>query len=182
MRRRIAATAVLAAGLLIATAGCTFLTPQATEIKYDPSDGVSLNVGDLQVRNALVISPKGTDGNLVGVFINTSKSPIEVEVQYTSHGALKATTEELDIPLAAGQVLSLGNPGVPQEVFQGLNVPPGALAKVFVEYDGVAGKNVDLPVLINSDGSYNGDAPKPTPTPTPTATDVIPIPTSSAKP
>ena len=134
------------------------------------------------MRNALVISPKGTDGTLVGVFINTSKSPIEVEVQYTSHGALKASTQELDIPLAAGEVLSLGNPGVPQEVFQGLNVKPGALAKVFIEYEGAAGKNVQLPVLIDSDGAYEGDDPTPTATPTPAASDVVPIPTSSAKP
>ena len=179
MRRRIAATAVLAAGLIIGTAGCTFLAPQATLIKYDPSDGVSVNVGDLQVRNALVISPKGTDGTLVGVFINTSKSPIDVQVQYTSHTASGASTESLDIPLTAGEVLSLGNPGVQQEVFQGLNVPPGALAKVFIQYGTVTGKNLSLPVLINSDGAYNGDAPSPTPTPTSTAT---PLPTETPNP
>jgi len=179
VRRRIAAAAVLAAGLVIGTGGCTFLAPQATLIHYDPSDGVSLNVGALQVRNALVISPKGTDGALVGVFINTSKSNIEVEVEYTSHVNGKATPRGIDIPMTSGQVISFGNPGVTQLVFNALNIKPGSLAKVFVQYGSVSGKYVDLPVLINSDGDYNGDAPSPTPTPTAT---VSPIPTKSPKP
>src|SRR5471032_3338754 len=85
VRRRIAVAAVLAVGLALGTAGCTFFAPQATLIKYNPSDGVSLDLGKLQVRNAFVISPKGTDANLIGVFINSGSSPISVELEYTAH-------------------------------------------------------------------------------------------------
>ncbi len=131
MRRRIAATAVLAIGLALATAGCTLLAPQATLIKYDPSDGVSANVGQLQVRNALVISPKGTDGTLVGVFINTSKKPLLFEVQYTNYSSGKGKLDLIDETLKPGEVLSLGNPGVAQKVLYGLNVAPGSLASIF---------------------------------------------------
>jgi hypothetical protein len=179
VRRRIAAAAVLAVGLVISTAGCTFLAPQATLIHYDPSDGVSLNVGHLEVRNALVISPKGTDGTLVGVFINTGKAAIAVDVDYKSHTGGSTSTQTIEIDLTPGQVLSLGNPGVPQRVLEGLNVRPGSLAKVFVQYGSVSGKYVDLPVLINSDGDYTNDAPSPTPTPTAT---LSPIPTKSPRP
>jgi hypothetical protein len=179
VRRRIAAAAVLAVGLVFGTAGCTFFSPQATLIHYDASDGVSLNVGHLEVRNALVISPKGTDGALVGVFINTSTKSLPVEIEYTSHSTGKATTDVVEVDLAAGQVLSFGNPGVAQLVFRALNVPPGALARLYIEPVGASGKYLSVPVLINSDGDYNGDAPSPTPSPTAT---LSPIPTKSPKP
>ncbi|MEJ1229825.1 MAG: hypothetical protein WDM88_02985 [Galbitalea sp.] len=185
MRRRIAAAAVLAVGLALGTAGCTFFAPQATLLAYNPSDGVSLNVGKLQVRNAFAISPKGTDANLVGVFINTSKSDVVVELQYTAHvnGKSKVTNELL--PLTAGDVVSLGNPGVPQIVFRNADVKPGALLKIFVVYGDtasgvtVSGKNLQIPVLNGSQEAYKHLGPTPTPKPTPTGT---PLPTMSPTP
>jgi hypothetical protein len=181
VRRRIAAAAVLAIGLMLGTAGCTFFAPQATLIKYDPSDGVSLNVGAVQVRNAFVIAPKGTDANFIGVVINTGKSEIIVDFQYTAHVDGKSKVTDAPIALAPGQVESFGNPGVPQLVFRDANVPAGALMKVFVVYGTkagvtVSGKNVLLPVLTGTQSYYSGLAPSPLPSPTPTDTST-PIPT-----
>lgn len=179
MRRRIAAAAALAVGLAIGTAGCTFLAPTASLIKYNPSDGVSLNVGKLQVRNAFVISPKGTDANLIAVLINSGNSTVHVELQFTSHADGKSTRESIDKTLTAGEVLSLGNPGVKQVVFRKADVAPGALLTVFIQYGGVEGKNLQLPVLNGTQSYYKGLGPSPvpthtstpTPTPTPTPTD-----------
>ncbi|HEY2643025.1 MAG TPA: hypothetical protein VGI56_04650 [Galbitalea sp.] len=179
MRRRIAATAILAAGLMLGTTGCTFFAPQATLIPYDASDGVSLNVGQLQVRNALAISPHGKDASLIGVFINNSDHEITVNVQYTARAAASPSRETVSFPLAAGKVLSLGNPGVPPEVLRNAGIKPGALLTVFVQYGEVSGKNVQVPVLTGSEASYVGLAPSPTPTPTGFAT---PIPTLTAVP
>jgi hypothetical protein len=184
VRRRIAATAVLAVGVALATAGCTFLAPTATAIQYDPSDGVSLNLGVVQVRNAFVIAPKGTDANLIGVVINTSKTDIIVDFQYTAHVDGKATVTDEPVALSPGQVKSFGNPGVPQVVFRNADVPAGALLKVFVVYASkagvtVSGKNLLLPVLDGSQSYYSGLAPSPTPTAIPTDTG-IPTPTPTA--
>ena len=181
MRRRIAATAVLAVGLALATAGCTFLAPQATLIKYNPSDGISANVGDLQLRNVFVVAPKGTDANLVGVFINTSKKAEQVELQYTTHVSGKAVVTETLVDMTAGEVISFGNPHVKQLVFRKADVPAGALLKIFVQYGTVSGKNIQLPVLTGTQTYYKGLAPSPLPkvTPTPTAT-AIPTPTPTA--
>jgi hypothetical protein len=185
VRRRIAATAVLAFGVALATAGCTFLAPTATAIQYDPSDGVSLNVGSLQLRNAFVIAPKGTDANFIGVVINTSKSAMIVDFQYTSHAGGKTKVTDALVPLPAGAVESFGNPGVPQLVFRSADAKAGALLKVFVEYGdktgaiSVSGKNVLLPVLDGSQSYYNGLGPSPLPSPTPTDTN-IPTPTPTA--
>jgi hypothetical protein len=181
VRRRIAAAAVLAVGLAFGTAGCTFLAPQATLIQYNASDGVNANVGNLQVRNAFVISPKGADANLIGTFINTGKSTITLGLQYTSHVGGSALRVTIKKKLTAGEVLSLGNPHVKQVVFRKADVPPGALLTVFVQYGNVQGKNLPLPVLDGSQSYYAGLAPSPVPTktstPTPTAT---PTPTSTA--
>lgn len=178
MRRRIAVTAALAIGLAFGTAGCTFLAPQATLIKYNASDGVDLNVGKLQVRNAFVISPNGKDANLIGVLINTSDSPIAVKLQFSSGSA--GTSKTLTEHLKAGEVLSLGNPGVKQVVFRKADVKPGALLTVYIQYGNEQGKNLQLPVLNGSQSYYTGLAPSPaptttstpTPTPTPTSTTV----------
>ena len=116
MRRRIAVAAVLAVGLALGTTGCTFLTPVATLIKYNPGNGVSLDLGKLQVRNAFAISPKNTDANLIGVFINSGSSEIDLGIQYTSHTGGSAQSKTVHVALAAGQVISFGNPGVKQVV------------------------------------------------------------------
>jgi hypothetical protein len=179
VRRRIAVAAVLAVGLVLGTTGCTFFAPQATLIKYDPSDGVGLNLGKLQVRNAFVISPKGTDANLIGVFINSGSSDIEVELQYTTHtgGAAKSVT--VDQELNAGQVISFGNPGVKQIVFRGADVKAGSLLKIFVQYGSVSGQNLELPVLDGSQAAYQHLGPSPLPKPTHTST-ATPTPTPTA--
>lgn len=182
MRRRIAAAAVLAAGLVLGLTGCTFFAPQATLIQYDPGDGVSLNVGSIQVRNAFVISPKGTDANFIGAVINNSSQDVVVDFQYTEHVNGKDKVTDVPFGLKPNQVESFGNPGVPQLVFRKANVKAGALLKIFVVYATkagvtVSGKNVLLPVLDGSQSYYSGLAPSPLPSPTPTIT---PTPTSTA--
>jgi hypothetical protein len=170
VRRRIAAAALLAVGVALASTGCTFLAPTATAIKYDPSDGVSLNLGHLQVRNAFAISPKGTDANLVGVFLNSGSDPIDVELQYTAHvkGASQVLTTHFEVD--PGKPVSYGNAGVKQVVFRNANVPAGALLKIFIQYDTTAGRNLLIPVLDGSQAAYQHLKPSPLPKPTPTAT------------
>jgi hypothetical protein len=179
VRRRIAVAAVLAVGLALGTTGCTFLAPQATLIKYNPSDGVQLNVGKLQVRNAFAISPKNTDATLVGVFINSGSTEMNLNIQYTSHtgGADKSVT--IHENLKAGQVISFGNPGVKQVVLRGADAKAGALLSIFLQYGSVSGKNLQIPVLNGSQAAYKADDPSPLPTHTSTAT---PTPTASLIP
>jgi hypothetical protein len=180
VRRRIAIAAVLAVGLVLGTTGCTFFAPQATLIKYDPSPGVSLNLGKLQVRNAFVVSPKGTDANLIAVFINSGSSEIDVKLQYSSHTGGTAKTITLPpVALKPGEVISYGNPGVTQLVFRSADVKPGSLLKIFVQYGSVSGQNLLLPVLNGTQLAYQHLAPSPLPKPTETPT-ATPTPTPTA--
>lgn len=170
MKVRIATAVALAVGLALGTAGCTFFAPQATLIHYDPSDGVSTTVGGIELRNLLVISPNGTDANLVGVMINSTGSDQTVSFQYTRHadGATQRVNEPVLLP--AGAIVSFGNPGVQQLVFRDANVQPGALLSVFIQYGDETGKKVRIPVLDGSQPIYSDLTPSPTPTPIPTIT------------
>jgi hypothetical protein len=170
VKRRIAVAAVLAVGVALGSTGCTFLAPQATLIKYNPSDGVSTNIGKLQVRNAFAISPKGTDANLIGVFINSGTSPIDVELQYTAHAKGESQVLTTHFELEPGKPVSYGNPGVKQIVFRNADVKPGALLKIFIQYGSTAGQNLLIPVLDGSQAAYSTLKPSPLPKPTPTAT------------
>lgn len=170
MRRRIAIGAVLAVGLALGTTGCTFFAPVATAIKYNPSDGVSLDLGKLQVRNAFVISPKGTDANLVAVFLNSGSNPINVEVEYTAKVKGEPQVLATHFTIEPGNPVSFGNPGVKQLVFRNADVKPGSLLNVFIQYGSVSGRNLLLPVLDGSQSEYSDLGPSPLPKPTPTAT------------
>ncbi len=45
--------AAVAAGVLLS--GCQIVSPRQTDVMYDAGDGVSIDVGDLQVRNLVVV-------------------------------------------------------------------------------------------------------------------------------
>jgi hypothetical protein len=173
VRARIAASAVLAVGLVLGTTGCTFMTPVATMNHYDPSDGISADVGNLQLRNVFVISPKGKAANLVGAIINTGDSAESVQLQYTSHAGGSEKTTNATIKLDAGQIISYGDRGVKQVVFNDTGIKPGALLTVFVQYGSTTGKKLQLPVLDGSQTAYAHLTPKPKPTHTPTPTPTV---------
>ncbi len=126
------------------------------------------------MRNAFAVSPKGTDANLIGVFINSGSSEMNLTIQYTSHTGGTSRSVSIHEKLSAGQVISFGNPGVKQAVFRGADVKPGALLTIFLQYGSVSGKNLQIPVLNAQLQAYKNLGPSPlpthTPTPTPTAT------------
>jgi len=52
----------------------------------------------------------------------------------------------------------------------GIDVVPGSLLKLYVQYGSQQGKQIDVPVLTDELPEYDGLLPTPTPTPTPTVT------------
>ena len=59
-------------------------------------------------RNAFAISPKGTDANLVGVFINSGSEPIDVELQYTAHVDGESHVRTTHFEIDPGKPVSYG--------------------------------------------------------------------------
>ncbi|MFC6357023.1 hypothetical protein [Luethyella okanaganae] len=143
MRARIAASVILAAGILLGTSACNLVAPQATTKHYDASDGVSADIGDLDVRNAILISETGTDGNLVVTVVNKAGTAARLAVQFESKG--KKITQH--VVLAGDSTTVLGEPDGEVVILRGIDSIPGSLVPVFFQYGEASGKELLIPVL-----------------------------------
>ena len=166
MRTRIAASAVLAIAILSGTVGCGLLAPQATTIQYDAGDGVSGNVGDVAIRNAILVSDDGSTANLVVTIVNKGDSAHNLNVQYEA-GSEKVTQS---LTVAANSSVSLGTPDEPAMTLEGIDTQAGELFPVYMQYGNETGVELLVPVLDGSIGTYSTLIPTATPTPTATAT------------
>jgi hypothetical protein len=197
VRSRVAVSALLAAGVLLGSTGCAFFSPVATQIPYDPSDGISTTVGDVKVRNAMAITNDGDTVNLVMYVLNSSTEPVEVRFEYDFEGTEPAESDKSEIvELEAGESISFGNgssgdadtsangadnsdaaddvDAAPNLILTDANAEPGGLMPVFVQYGDETGKTMLVPVL--DEAIYSDLVPEPVVTRTPTST---PTPTAT---
>ncbi|AJM77247.1 hypothetical protein [Rathayibacter toxicus] len=157
MKARIAASVVLAVGVTLGTAGCDLLTPQATLKAYDASDGVSANIGDLAIRNALVISDKGEKGTLVVTIVNTGSTTHTLEVQYES--GVGRTSAKVELTPGRTEIGPQSAKSIPMPHLASL---PGSLVPVYFQYGSQQGKELLVPVLTNALPEYSTLTPAPT--------------------
>lgn len=146
---------ILASALVVGTAGCTFLTPQATLNQYDPSDGVSANLGDLQLRNVLAIANE--DGSAASLLFSVTNrgGPHALKIQFDGDDGKTTTSQVID----GNSTTTFGNTvDEPQIVLANSGVPAGGLLPVYFQYGTVEGKLVLVPVL-DATGIYSELAP-----------------------
>jgi hypothetical protein len=184
VRTRIVASVVVAATLLLSTTACTFLTTQSTLKVYSPSDGVDATVGQVDVRNAMLLSRNGQQASFVVSMINNGQKEATVRIQYESKNASGSTRKvNTSVQLAGGQVKTFGSSDTRQLIFNGIDTKPGALFPVFVQYGTLTGDQMLVPVLNGSIPPYGTLLPTATPTPTPTPTSTVtPSPSDSPTP
>jgi hypothetical protein len=157
----------LAALLAIGLAGCNFVTPNAALKPYDPSDGVSTRVGDVDVLNVMVLSEDGASGNLVFSAYNSAGDDVELTAQYVSDGA----KENLSFPLPARELSDFGFAEGEQVFLTSIDAKPGSMLPIYFQYGDRQGRELLVPVLDGSLEQYSPFLPQtPTPTPTPTIT------------
>jgi hypothetical protein len=174
VRARVAASAGLTALVAIALAGCNFITPQATLVPYESSDGVSGKVGDVDVLNAVVLSEDGASGNLLFSALNSSDDDVELAVQFESGG--ERVTIDLDVEAGSIGQFGFGEGG--QVFLADIDTKPGGLIPIYFQYGSAQGRELLVPVLDGAQAEYSPFLPTPTPTPTPTAEpDATPTPT-----
>lgn len=169
MRARVVASAALAAVVAIALAGCNFVTPNAALKPYDPSDGVSTRVGDVDVLNVMVLSDDGVSGNLIFSAYNTGTDDVELSAQYLSDGE----KQNVSFDLPAGQLSDFGFAEGEQVFLTSIDAKPGSVLPIYFQYGAAQGRELKVPVLDGSLEQYSPflpQTPTPTPTPTPTAT------------
>lgn len=93
-RRRRLGTAGVAAALAAGLSGCQFASPVTTEIVYNPGEGVIVNVGEVAVRDLLVISQGyGAPGLISGLAVNHGSTPVQVTFTVADAGSRPPTGE-----------------------------------------------------------------------------------------
>ena len=161
---RLAVSVAVAAALAVGTTGCTLLAPTATKIQYDPADGVSVNLGDVLIRDAKVVP--NADGSLVSLAftaINDSGTATPLNVSYTTasgveHGSVTLPTGITNFPGTAGE-LTVSDPA---------DAALGSLYTVAFEAHGSDTVPAQLPVLDATGRPWlDGSVPTPLPTPVP---------------
>lgn len=157
----VAAAALLAAGL----SGCSLFAVHQTMYPYDPSDGVSAQVGDVAILNALVITEDGEDGNFSGAAVNAGDDDVALTLQYSAGGE----TVEVEVEVPAGATVTLGASDA-QLLLPGIDSIPGSLLEIYFTDGSAAGVKVPVPVLDATLEAYEELVPMPVPTPEPTET------------
>ena len=157
MKVRIVAAAVLAVGVALGTAGCNLIQPQATRLAYDASDGVGLNVGDLSLRNLMIISDDGENGNLLLSVVNSTGVDEELHIGFVSGGEI--VDGHLEVPSNDKTATSWGSGKEDRIILGGMNTMPGGLLEVAFEANGES-KTVLVPVLTSAQPEYEGLEPQ----------------------
>jgi len=179
---RAVASVALAVTLTVGLSACNFFSPQNTLQDYDPSDGVGANVGDLNVRNALLITEDGERATLAVSIINTTGEAQSIEIEYDS-SAVDAvagrSSLDLDVPSQSIVNTSSADSGE-QIVLENVDAPAGSWFYVYFQSGTSEGVELAVPVLDTTLAEYDGLAPSPSPTPITIPDPVIvpePIPT-----
>ena len=151
MRRRFFAPLALAAAVITGTTGCTLSAEIATMKDYDPSDGVGTDIGDLALRNILLIANDRGEANLVMTVVNPSGETVALNVQFEQGS--ERTTETLTIP---GDPVRSRFGDEPSEslIVSGSNLTLGGLFPMYFEYGAFPGELVFVPVLDGSLAEY----------------------------
>ncbi|WP_460782029.1 DNA modification methylase [Microbacterium shaanxiense] len=142
MKSRLVASAALSALVLLGATGCTFITPQSTEIQYSASDGVNIadSDGPLEIRNAMIIATEdGSTGNLVAAIVNSTDKAATLTVEIEG-------LDPLTLRVGAGDSVSLGANAEPLRI-DDLDTMPGATVRMYFQSGDATGSTADVPVL-----------------------------------
>ncbi|MCH1884374.1 hypothetical protein [Agrococcus sp. ARC_14] len=150
MQPRLAAAVVAAVVVVFAATGCNLITPQATTIDYDASDGVSGTTGTVEIHNAMLIGePEGEALNLSTTFTNPGEATfLEVRVG--------DAVEQIRIPAGVTTYgfpeQQLVFPAAPDLVF-------GSLQNVSFQADGAQPTGLEVPTISTEVVGYETLAP-----------------------
>jgi hypothetical protein len=145
VRARTASSIVLAALIAVGTSSCTFITPQATQISYFPSDGFDATVGDVEVRNAILLTDgdSAAGASLVVTLVNNSGASQRVAFQHElTDGLTKFGAEDSQ-----------------RITFDSVDPTPGSLTKIYIQYGDTEGVEMDVPVLNGDQETYTNLVP-----------------------
>jgi hypothetical protein len=175
--------AAVALSGILALSGCQVMSPIQTDVPYQPADGVAVDLGDVQVRDLVVVSAaKGDAGILSGMVINNGTETVTVTFAVRATDANGAATDttgisaQADIPAGTAIRLS-GVDGTTPVTLTSIATAPGGILGITVSTPAGGAPEVSVPVLLPT-GYYAAI----TPAPAPTTTTPTPAPTTSPAP
>ncbi|MFT6973006.1 MAG: hypothetical protein ACJAV4_000219 [Pontimonas sp.] len=151
MRRGFFAPLVLASTLVLSVGGCTWSAEIATDKAYDPSDGVGATMGDVALRNVLLITNDDGVANLVLSIVNSSGGDVALQVQYES--GTQRVSDFLEIA-SSPQLTRVGDDPTMGLLISGKDVIAGSLVPLYFQYADVPGELLFVPVLDGSMPQY----------------------------
>ncbi|WP_181578390.1 hypothetical protein [Arthrobacter sp. AQ5-05] len=147
--RRVVAAAALAM-LTLGVTSCGAINEQATTFQYAASDGIVLNVGDLDVRNLMLITKSATDeARVLGSLVNDTDAAQSLE--------LKLSTGSVTIAVPAKSVVQLEKKEN-EKLLPSTGVAPGAHAKATLTV-GSNSDEVGVPVIDGTLEEYRQYVP-----------------------
>ena len=171
-RKGLVVSAGLVAAGAVALTGCQTQSPIQTQFSYQPADGVAVSLGDVQVRDLLVVaSAKDQPGALSGAVVNNGDSDVKVSFATASGAQAEVTVPAHDSAKLADAANVTSLPSV--------TANPGSLIEMEVSTPSGGAQQVKVPVLLPQ-GYYATITPSATSTSTPSVTDSLPVPSPSA--
>ncbi|GEC99955.1 hypothetical protein KVA01_21100 [Kocuria varians] len=94
-----------ALAVLTGVSGCAYISPQATTDSFAPADGIQMDLGDLQLRNVLVVAKDAdSEGRVLGTVINNDDSDQTLTMD------ADGSTVKIDVPANKEVVLEKSEP------------------------------------------------------------------------
>ena len=139
------------------------MSPIQTNGSYQPADGVAVDLGDVQIRDLVVVSSaKGEVGTLSGMVVNNGTGPVTITFAAGAPSAAGATGDSVSAVAPAGAQTRLsGVAGTQPITLPSIPAAPGDIVKVTVSTPADGGSEVSVPVLL-PDGYYATITPAPT--------------------
>jgi len=147
--RAVAALAALAASTSL-LGGCQLISPRQTDKMYDAGDGVSVDVGEIQVRNLVVVGTKAGGAGTVSAAVG---NPTGEAVTLTFATAEANATAQ--IPAHSTVDLSKSDTKV---VLSKVDQAPGDMTQLSVS-SVASGQSPVLVPVVPGTGYYEGLAP-----------------------
>jgi hypothetical protein len=152
-----AASATIVGALIFGTTGCSLYSEKATLIEYNPSDGVSDSIGDIDLRNVFALSEDGETVALVLSVINNGDDGANVDFQIETGDGTKVTER---LYVAGDSSKSTGGEDVDPILFTGVEAQVGSLIEVYAQTGNEPGKQLLVPLYDGSLPEYSDLVPE----------------------
>ncbi len=147
------ATTVATAAVL---SGCQVMSPVQTTVAYQPANGVAVDLGDVQIRDLVVVcSAKGEVGTLSGMVVNNGSRPVTISFAAGASGDSVMAQAPAD-----KQTRLSGIPATAPVTLPSIDSSPGGIVTLTVSTPAAGASEVSVPVLL-PDGIYANITPAP---------------------